>query len=150
MASRKAARKIPGSKTTTKSPASHGAAVPRAAAQAAKTSARSTASGPAHRGGAAAIADAATAKAAGTQAVAAAFPFNAAKPSEFGEHARKPALGQTVEPPHPTVSGSTLTESNASEKAGSGKPQAGFNPGNASLDRVRVDSAGRALTTNQG
>ena len=48
------------------------------------------------------------------------------------------------------VTGSTLSESNASEKVGSGNPQMGFNPGNASLDRVRVDSGGRVLTTNQG
>jgi catalase len=87
---------------------------------------------------------------AGTEALAAAFPFNAAKPTEFGKNARQPATGQTAEPPHPMVSGSTLTESNASEKVGSGNPPAGFNPGNASLDRVRVDSGGQALTTNQG
>jgi catalase len=36
------------------------------------------------------------------------------------------------------------------DKVGSGKPQVGFNPGNGPLDRVRVDSSGRALTTNQG
>ncbi len=59
-------------------------------------------------------------------------------------------MGQTVEPPHPLVSGSTLTEINASTKVGSGNPQVSFNPGNASLDRVRVDSGGRVLTTNQG
>jgi catalase len=48
------------------------------------------------------------------------------------------------------VTGSTLTETNASPKAGSGNPQLSFNPGSASLDRVRVDSSGRPLTTNQG
>ena len=48
----------------------------------AQTSAKSTVSGPADRS--AANADAATAKLAGTEAVAAAFPYNAAKPSEFG------------------------------------------------------------------
>jgi len=96
------------------------------------------------------VSDASTAKLAGTDAVASAFPFNAAKPSEFGERARDPAVGQTVEPPHPLVSGSTLTEINASAKIGSGNPQSSFNPGNASLDRVRVDSGGRPLTTNQG
>jgi len=94
--------------------------------------------------------DAATAKHAGTEAIASAFPFNAAKPSEFGDAARNPAQGRAVEPPHPLVSGSTLTEINASQKVGSGNPQMSFNPGNASLDRVRVDSGGRVLTTNQG
>ena len=117
---------------------------------AAKTSARSTASGPTRRGGAVAAADAAMAKAAGTEALAAAFPYNAAKPSEFGAEARTPATGQSVDPRHPLVAGSTLTESTASEKVGSGTPQASVNPTNASLDRVRVDSGNRALTTNQG
>ena len=87
---------------------------------------------------------------AGTEAVASSFPFNAAKPTEFGKASAQPAVGQTVEPPDPMVTGSTLSESNASEKVGSGNPQMGFNPGNASLDRVRVDSGGRVLTTNQG
>jgi catalase len=48
------------------------------------------------------------------------------------------------------VSGSTLSESVASPKVGRGNPQMSFNPGNASLDRVRVDSGDRPLTTNQG
>ena len=94
--------------------------------------------------------DAATAKVSGQEAVAAAFPFNAAKPTEFGDAAMTPATGQAVEPPHPLVSGSTLTEVNGSEKVGRGNPQMSFNPGNGPLDRVRVDSGGRALTTNQG
>ncbi|MCC6471731.1 MAG: catalase [Alphaproteobacteria bacterium] len=120
-----------------------------AAKSTAKSTARATFGGPARPGGGANVVDAATAKLAGTQAVAAAFPHNAAKPSEFGG-AQEPATGQTAEPPHPFVSGSTLTEVNASEKAGKGNPQAGFNPANGPLDRVRVDSGGRVLTTNQG
>ena len=96
------------------------------------------------------MSDAATAKMAGVEALAAAFPFNAAKPSEFGPAAAKPAKGQTADLPHPMVTGSTLTESNASDKVGSGKPPAGSNPGNGPLDNVRVDSGGRVLTTNQG
>lgn len=111
-----------------------------------KTSARSTVGGPARRG---AAQDAATAKMAGAEQLAAAFPHNAAKPSEFGAAAAEPAAGQTAEPPDPIVGASTLTESNASEKVGSGNPPMGFNPGNGPLDRVRVDSAGRMLTTNQ-
>lgn len=111
----------------------------RGAASFAKTSARSTTSGPAH-GPAATMADAATAKVAGTEAVAAAFPFNAAKPSEFGRAAMFPVTGQTIKTPHATVGGSTLTETIASEKIGRGNPQMSFNPSNASLDRVRVDS----------
>jgi catalase len=104
-------------------------------------------SGPADNIDADAITDAATAKLAGAERVAAAFPHNVAKPSEFtGE----PAVGQAVEPPHPAVTGSTLTEGNASLKVGKGNPQMSFNPGNGPLDRVRVDSGGRVLTTNQG
>src|SRR6185312_9998043 len=56
----------------------------------------------------------------------------------------------TAEPLHPAVTASTLTESSASEKTGRGDPQISFNPLNGSLDRVRVDSSGRVLTTNQG
>ena len=52
-------------------------------------------------------------------------------------------------PSDPSATGSTLTESNESEKVGFGS-RAGFNPGNLPLDRVRVDSGGRVLTTNQG
>ncbi len=41
-------------------------------------------------------------------------------------------------------------ETNASPKVGKGEPQLSFNPTTGPLDRVRVDSSGRALTTNQG
>jgi catalase len=119
-------------------------------AETARTSARSTVSGPARKAQADAAVDLATAKAAGTDALAAEFPFNAAKPSEFGSAAAKPAQGQSAKPPHAAVTGSTLSEINASPKAGEGKPPSGLNPGNGPLDRVRVDSAGRTLTTNQG
>ena len=94
-----------------------------------------------------AITDLATAKLAGGAKLSAAFPVNAAKPSEF---TGAPAVGQAVEPVLPIVTASTLTEANASPKVGSGNPPLSFNPGNGPLDRVRVDSAGRALTTNQG
>ena len=62
----------------------------RAAKEVARTSARATASGPAGKPGRAAISDAATQKLAGTEQLAAAFPFNAAKPSEFGDAAATP------------------------------------------------------------
>ena len=122
----------------------------RSAKEAAKTSARSTSSGPARKAGHDAITDAATAKLAGTQQLAAEFPFNAAKPSEFGAAAAEPARGQSAEPPDPSAGASTLSETNASLKVGKGNPPLSFNPGNGPLDRVRVDSSGRALTTNQG
>ena len=70
----------------------------------------------------------------------------AAKPAEFST---EPQPGQTVEPPHPMVGGSMLMELNASQKVGSGNPPTSLNPTNFSLDRIRVDSSGRPLTTNQ-
>src|SRR5580765_12064 len=87
---------------------------------AAPTSAKSTASGPARPVASSRDADPAIVKMAGTQEVASAFPFNAAKPSEFGQAARSPAVGQSVEGPDPIVSCSTLSEGNASEKLGGG------------------------------
>ena len=113
-----------------------------------QTSAKSTLSGPTRKAGMAGVADALTAKIAGTEEIAAAIPFNAAKPSEFGDG--PPKIGQSVEPAHPMALSSTLTENNASEKVGKGNPQASFNPASGPLDRVRVDSGGRVLTTNQG
>jgi catalase len=114
---------------------------------AARSSARATATAPARSPATRRSADAASAKAAGTQRLAAKFPFNAAKPSEF---VAQPATGQVEQPEAAAVSGSTLTEANASAKLGSGKPRSGFNAGNGPLDRVRVDSGGQVLTTNQG
>ena len=111
------------------------------------SSTRGTVSGPSRPSGA--IRDAAAAKAAATELVAEAFPFNAAKPSEFEKAALKPQPGQNVEPPHPSVGGSTLSERNTSAKTGK-PPSPGSNPGQDPLERVRVDSSGRALTTNQG
>lgn len=120
-----------------------------AAAGPVRSSARATVSGPAQAPSEALATDAATAKLAGTEALAAKFPYNAAKPSEFGD---PPVAdpGKAFLAPDPTVSASTLSESNASAKLGSGNPTVGFNPASASLDRVRVDSGGQALTTNQG
>ena len=112
--------------------------------------ARATVSGPAHLQGSGTGADALTTKLEATQALAAAMPHNAGKPAEHGKAAKTPPAGQTVEAPDPSATGSTLTESNTSDKAGAGNPQFGVNPGNAPLDRVRVDSTGRPLTTNQG
>jgi catalase len=112
------------------------------------TSARSTVSGPARaraRGD-----DAAAVKFAASQALAAAMPFNAGKPQEHGAAARTPPAGTVVEVPEPSATSSTLTEVSASPKVGEGRPALGLNPTNGPLDRVRVDSAERVLTTNQG
>ncbi|MYM91991.1 catalase, partial [Rugamonas sp. FT82W] len=45
---------------------------------------------------------------------------------------------------------STAGETTPSAKTGAGVPPQGVNPANAPLDRVRVDSGGQRLTTNQG
>jgi catalase len=119
----------------------------KARASLAKTAARSSLSGPANEIDLAAISDAATAKLAAAEQLAASFPYNEAKASEYGE---EPAQGATAEPAHPIATASTLSEVNASPKTGAGTPQLGTNPTNGPLDRVRVDSSGQALTTNQG
>ena len=85
-----------------------------------------------------------------TEALAAAMPYNPRKAEEYGfENALSPPRGNTVEPASRLATGSTLTEANSSEKTGS-VAKAGFNPATEPLDRVRADSAGRVLTTNQG
>lgn len=119
----------------------------RRATAAAETSARSTVSGPSRRPSG--THDAPAAKQAVTELVAEAFPFNAAKPSEYADAAANPQPGQNVEPPDPRVGASTLAESNSSPKTGKPAP-AGENMTAVPLERVRVDSTGRALTTNQG
>jgi catalase len=112
-----------------------------------KSSARSTVAGPSRR---ARIGnDAAAAKLAATEMLVEAFPFNAGKPSEYGKASAAPPPGQNTAPKDPSVGASTLTESNASAKLGE-RAAEGSNPANGPLDRVRVDSTGRVLTTNQG
>ncbi len=89
-------------------------------------------------------------QAAAVQSLAAAMPHNATKRKEFGRHnAVAPSAGQTVEPSSELASVSTVSESNLSAKTGS-RPAGGLKPGAGSLDSVRVDNGGHALTTNQG
>jgi catalase len=109
---------------------------------------RSTVGGPAHPAGN--PANEFTAKLEGTQELAAAMPYNPHKALEHGEVSACPEQGAQVKASDPAVTGSTLTETTGTEKTGSGKPQLGFNAGNEPLDRVRADSSGRMLTTNQG
>jgi catalase len=118
-----------------------------------KSSSRATVSGPTVKPQTAQAQadDKLAAKAAGTAALAAAAPFNAIKAAEYDrKRASDPPAGQTAAAPDPSILSSTLTEANASPKIGDGTPLLGTNPSNASLDRVRVDSTGQALTTNQG
>jgi catalase len=119
-------------------------------ASGATTSARSTVSGPARKGKPLPAGDALSEKMAGTQALVSELRFNANKAGEYGRAATKPQPGATAEAADARVTGSTLTEAVPSNKAGSGNPNLGLNPGNLPLDRVRTDATGRVLTTNQG
>jgi len=82
--------------------------------------------------------------------LAAQIPDNATKPSEYGDAARTPVPGQSAKPGTPLATASSASEGNASAKLGNGQPPQGENPGNGPLDRVRTDSGGRGMTTNQG
>ena len=112
---------------------------------------RATVSGPAHPAVPKRVHDDLSAKAAGTQALSAKTRFNTNKAHEYGnDPAEAPPVGATAKPDDPIVGSSTVTEANGSEKAGSGSPVVGDNKTIAPLDRVRVDSSNRMLTTNQG
>ncbi|MDB5875202.1 MAG: katE [Ramlibacter sp.] len=116
---------------------------------AAKSAARNTDSGPS-RVSDAAPDDLPARKMAEVQELAAAFPSNANKAAEHGaRNGMKPPAGQTADPPSPSATGSTLSEDNGSEKTGSIAPS-GVNSTIEPLDRVRADSTGQVLTTNQG
>ena len=84
------------------------------------SSARATVSGPSRREKQPDPADAADRKAAGTQELAAVRPFNPNKAGEHGKAALRPEPGATAEPPHPSVTASTLSELSSSPKLGSG------------------------------
>jgi len=116
----------------------------------AKATAKSTASGSRKGTAAARSDDPAALKMAATDETARAFPFNEAKAAEHGDAAVSPPEGAHVELADPSVGGSTLTENVSSAKVGIGRPIAGSNPGSDPLDRARVDSGGRGLTTNMG
>src|SRR5581483_9752046 len=90
-------------------------------------------------------------KMAATEEVVSAIPYNPIKAQEYDpDAALAPPSGEAVEARDPIAGASTVTEANSTEKAGSGGAPVGMNPTVGSLDRVRVDSTGRALTTNQG
>jgi len=117
---------------------------------ASKAASRNTASAPSHPASPPAD-DTLAVKAAATEALAAAVPFNANKAGEFGhDNAIHPPAGFSVESPDPVVGSSTVSERNGSDKTGTGDAPEGIDPMTGSLDRVRVDNTGRALTSNQG
>ena len=112
---------------------------------------RATVSGPARPAPLQDSPDDLTAKMAGTEALAAAIPFNANKPLEYDPAAAvAPPAGAAVTPDDPIVGSSTVRETVGSDKVGSGSPVIGSNKTVGPLDRVRVDSTNRTLTTNQG
>jgi catalase len=115
---------------------------------AAKSAARNTDSGPSAV--TAATFDAASRKMAQVEDMVAAMPDNPNKAAEHGmAHGVEPPQGASVSPPSRMAVGSTLSEDNASAKTGTVAPE-GVNATIDTLDRVRVDSSGRRLTTNQG
>ncbi len=86
-----------------------------------------------------------------TEQLAGAMPHNRHKAAEYQlDSASAPPEGEQVKPTDPLAGASTTTEDAASEKLGDGEPPAGENPTTGPLQRVRVDSGGQALTTNQG
>jgi catalase len=116
-----------------------------------KRNSRATVSGPAQPSASTSSTDNLAAKVAGTQELAASMPFNAHKPAEYDpDAATAPLAGSFAVPDDPIVGSSTVTEMNGSDKVGSGGPTIGTNRTIGPLDRVRVDSTKRAITTNQG
>jgi len=111
---------------------------------------RATVSGPAHPDGAA-LGDALADKMSATDDLASSIPFNENKPQEYdADAALAPEPGTAFKAGDPIVGASTVTERFGSDKTGSGGPVIGNNPTVGPLDRVRVDSTARELTTNQG
>ena len=122
----------------------------RTGTAAAKAAARNTSSAPSHPS-AQSAGDILIVKASATEALVESIPFNPNKLGEIGhENAVNPPTGFSINAKTPIVGSSTVTERNASDKTGTGRAVEGTNPLVESLDRVRVDNSGRALTTNQG
>jgi catalase len=85
-----------------------------------------------------------------TQALVAALPCNTNKLLETGRNnALSPPVGLTATPLSRTVTGSTLSEGNASAKTGEPAAPGAQGP-EGQLGRARVDGSGQVLTTNQG
>ena len=137
----------------TRAPAASSPASPAspAAIDAARSAARNTDSGPAHAAPPeAGSGDLPARKAIETQALAAAMPSNSNKPAEHGDaNALAAPQGQHAPPASRLATASTPSEANASAKTG-GVAAQGTNPTVGPLERVRVDSGGQRLTTNQG
>lgn len=88
-------------------------------------------------------------RAAAVGSTAGKMPYNPTKPAEHGhENALNPPQGATV-PTARNATASTLSEENENEKYGQPATR-GINAAGGSLNRVRADSEGQPLTTNQG
>ena len=102
---------------------------PAGKAAAERSASRNSDSGPsgAPRSG---DADAPTRRAAETNAIAAAMPFNATKAAEYRDSrgGRRRHKARSVEPPSFEVTGSTLSETNRSPTRPARPPSVGFNP----------------------
>jgi catalase len=110
------------------------------------TATGTTVSGPSHP---AAAASALARYAAEQESLAAAMPFNEAKPSEYAPaNASKPVEGPHEEPPSLQTGASSLSEPNISAKTGA--PAVEPQSLDGALEARRVNSAGQVLTTNQG
>lgn len=81
--------------------------------------------------------------------LAASLPANINKAAEYGEASAQPPAGNTAQPDDPTAVASTLSEINKSNKTGK-HAIAGLNAADGGLARVRADSSGQPMTTNQG
>jgi catalase len=137
-------------KTPARNAKSQHSAAERADPSALSSSAQSTIAGPAVDDAPRRSANPLIEKMRGTQNLVSKLPFNSNKPGEYGALTVEADPGQSAEPDGPSVTASTLTEVIDSPKTGKGKPALGANPTNGPLDRVRVDSSGQVLTTNQG
>lgn len=97
----------------------------------------------------AAMRDADVARMKASDKIAGAMPHNKNKALEYGKAATNPKSGHTVKSAVAAMA-STVTESNSGNKVGREIRREGINPANGTLDRSRVDSSGKKLTTNQG
>ena len=98
-----------------------------------------------------AVADRLHAKVDATEEMVASMPYNANKRAEYaiGGETQPAPEGQASAPKNNDATGSTITESNESDKNGA-MAAPGTNPNNGPLKKHRVDSGGRSITTNQG
>jgi catalase len=116
---------------------------------AAKSAARNTDSGPS-RTASAGTRDVPAEQMAQVETLAAAMPHNPTKSFEHGfANGLAPKPGATAAAESRLPGASTLSEEQGTQKTGSVAPE-GVNATIEPLDRVRVDSTGQMLTTNQG